>query len=226
MKRTVKKPEERRSELIACAQKLFFSEGYESTSVRDIVDEVGVAKGTFYYYFESKRAILEALVTDLATQRRVLFREIVADESLNATEKWTRAVREIGDWKLERKAGLLNILRAMQKDENVLLQHRLMTRAAQTAAPEMAKIIAQGVEEGVFETAYLAESAELVYVVRMAFADSLADIFLSPETYEDPVALVRRKVAAMQAAIERILGAAPGSLPLIGDEAVAAWFTS
>ena len=57
MTRIVKAPDVRRSELIACAQRLFYSMGYENTSVSDIVNEVGVAKGTFYYYFKSKQAI-------------------------------------------------------------------------------------------------------------------------------------------------------------------------
>lgn len=54
MTRTAKDSDERRSELIATAQQLFYSKGYESTSVSDIVKAVGVAQGTFYYYFDSK----------------------------------------------------------------------------------------------------------------------------------------------------------------------------
>lgn len=50
MARTTKEPEERRRELIACAQTLFYTKGYEGTSVSDIVNAVGVAQGTFYYY--------------------------------------------------------------------------------------------------------------------------------------------------------------------------------
>ncbi len=60
MARIARAPDERRSEPITCAQKLFYTKGYESTSVSDIVTEVGAAKGTFYHYFESKQAILEA----------------------------------------------------------------------------------------------------------------------------------------------------------------------
>ena len=45
MKRTVKDPDERRSELVTSAQQLFFSKGYENTSVSDIVGSVGVAQG-------------------------------------------------------------------------------------------------------------------------------------------------------------------------------------
>jgi hypothetical protein len=47
MTRIVKAPDERRSELIATAQQLFYTKGYERTSVSDIVKAVGVAQGTF-----------------------------------------------------------------------------------------------------------------------------------------------------------------------------------
>ena len=65
MPRVVKKPAVRRSELIRCAQEFFYTRGYESTSVNDIVTALGIAKGTFYYYFDSKLAILEAMAADL-----------------------------------------------------------------------------------------------------------------------------------------------------------------
>jgi AcrR family transcriptional regulator len=123
MARIVKKPDERRSELIACAQKLFYLKGYESTSVRDIVDEVGVAKGTFYYYFDSKTAVLEAVVDELIAQAQAILQEIVADETLAAIPKWIQAFQVVGNWKIERKDEWIALLRLLQKDENVLLQN-------------------------------------------------------------------------------------------------------
>ena len=224
MIRIVKAPDERRSELIACAQKLFYSKGYESTSVRDIVDEVGVAKGTFYYYFDSKQAILEALVAELTAQRLAHFQAIVADDALNAIQKWTRAIQVIGDWEIERKAELLALARVMLKDENVLLRHKLWTQNVQMAAPILTEIIVQGIAEGVFETAYVEEAAEIVYAISEAFSDTFAGILLNPDGYDHPVALARRKYAAVQTAIERVLGATPGSLPLADEQTLAAWF--
>ncbi len=224
MTRNVKAPDERRSELIATAQQLFYTKGYERTSVSDIAKAVGVAQGTFYYYFDSKQAILEALVAELTAQQRVLFQAIVADETLNAIKKWTRAVQVIGDWKIERKAELITLLRVMLKEENVLLQHKLRTQAVQMAASELAKIIAQGIEEGVFETAHVEEAAEIVYAISEAFSYTLAGILLNPDNYDHPAALARRKIAAVQTAIERVLGATPGSLPLADEQPRAAWF--
>ncbi len=68
MARVVKAADERRSEFIAAAQNLFYSKGYESTSVNDLISVVGVSKGAFYHYFDSKQAVLEALVDDMQSQ--------------------------------------------------------------------------------------------------------------------------------------------------------------
>ena len=55
----MKKGEQRKQELLKIAYDLFLSEGYENTSVDTIIEKAGIAKGTYYYYFESKEAMLE-----------------------------------------------------------------------------------------------------------------------------------------------------------------------
>lgn len=54
MARTVKEYDERYAEFLDVAQRLFYQKGYEQTSVQDIIREIGVAKGLFYYDSSSK----------------------------------------------------------------------------------------------------------------------------------------------------------------------------
>jgi AcrR family transcriptional regulator len=51
--------EARRTDLAACALRLWAERGFDQTSVAAIAAEAGVSKGTFYLYFESKQALLE-----------------------------------------------------------------------------------------------------------------------------------------------------------------------
>ena len=53
---------ERREQLIACAAQLFAEKGYHPTSVADIVAALGVGKGVFYWYFQSKEELLTELL--------------------------------------------------------------------------------------------------------------------------------------------------------------------
>lgn len=47
-----------REKIIAASIELFEQNGFSETSIQDIVDALGVTKGTFYYYFKSKEELL------------------------------------------------------------------------------------------------------------------------------------------------------------------------
>ena len=49
--RKMRKGERRKQELLEIAYRMFITRGYENTSVDEIIEEAGIAKGTYYYYF-------------------------------------------------------------------------------------------------------------------------------------------------------------------------------
>src|SRR3954470_825452 len=53
---------ERRQQILAHARDVFAKKGYHAAKIDDIVSAAGVARGTFYLYFEDKRAIFEEIV--------------------------------------------------------------------------------------------------------------------------------------------------------------------
>jgi AcrR family transcriptional regulator len=53
---------ERRAQILACARDVFARHGYHVATVDDIVSSAGVARGTFYLYFEDKRGVFSELV--------------------------------------------------------------------------------------------------------------------------------------------------------------------
>ena len=61
-------PTERRSQLLAAARRIFADRGYHQSGVSHIIREAGVARGTFYNYFESKRSIFTAVLEELTTE--------------------------------------------------------------------------------------------------------------------------------------------------------------
>lgn len=58
-------PTERRAQILAAAAELFGTKGYHTTSIADIIAKAGIARGTFYLYFQNKRAIFEELLDQL-----------------------------------------------------------------------------------------------------------------------------------------------------------------
>lgn len=61
----MRKGDEKRQELLAASEKLFCQQGYEKTSVQDILTATGMSKGGFYHHFASKEEVL----SDLCTRR-------------------------------------------------------------------------------------------------------------------------------------------------------------
>lgn len=66
-------PEVTRTRILDAAQRLFMAQGYEHTSIQNIVDELGdLSKGAIYHHFKSKEAILEKF--------RVLWRHSMTEQ--------------------------------------------------------------------------------------------------------------------------------------------------
>jgi len=63
----------RKAEIIEKATDLFYSKGYVGSSIRDIVDAVGITNSTVYLYFKNKDKILFDIITDIGS---VLLREL------------------------------------------------------------------------------------------------------------------------------------------------------
>ena len=68
--RVVKEAEERKNEILDVAERLFGAKGFDNTSTSDILNEIGIARGTLYYHFKSKEDILDAMI-DRMTDRLV-----------------------------------------------------------------------------------------------------------------------------------------------------------
>lgn len=221
MARIVKEYDVRRNEILDVAQQLFYQKGYEQTAIQDILGAVGIAKGTFYHYFDSKEALLAALVERMTEQVLQLVQPIVADPTLTACQKFEQLFAQAHQWKIEHKAVLLQLLSAFYQAENLRLRHTLVMAGAAQIVPVWARIIAQGVQEGVFVTAFAQETAEIVFKTLQSLSEELAMLILHPPV--DAVAILERKVLAYQQAIERLLGAEPGAFRLLDIELTKRW---
>src|SRR5256885_16974182 len=52
----------RREAFVDAAERLMQTRGYEQMSVQDVLDDLGASRGAFYHYFDSKQALLEAVL--------------------------------------------------------------------------------------------------------------------------------------------------------------------
>jgi len=71
---------ERKQQILVAAREIFAKRGYARTTVDDIALEAGVARGTFYLYFDDKRDVFEELVDAFAGQIGAAIVRIVTDD--------------------------------------------------------------------------------------------------------------------------------------------------
>lgn len=143
-----KDPEVRRAELVAAAAALFAERGVGDTAVSDIVKAASVAQGTFYLYFDSKDAIVCAVVEALIDQMVSHIEEALADPDRRAVEKleaMAAALVEINDEPFE-----VELMAVFHRPDNLPIHDRVMRSLVPRLMPHLAAIIRQGVEEGDF----------------------------------------------------------------------------
>jgi AcrR family transcriptional regulator len=58
-------PRKRHAEVLDAAARVFHAKGYEASSIQDIADEVGILKGSLYYYISSKEDVLFEMLQEV-----------------------------------------------------------------------------------------------------------------------------------------------------------------
>ena len=142
------RPDTRREELVDAAQALFAAHGVAATSVDDIVQAAGAAKGTFYLYFKSKddavTAVAERMVEGVAN--RV---EAIADtRALSPIDRLMALGRALSD--VGRDAHERDLVEVFHRPENRALHDRMTERIIAQLAPPLAGIIRDGIAANVF----------------------------------------------------------------------------
>ncbi len=88
-----KKTKQTKKKIVSAAWKLFYEQGYDHTTVDDIVEESGTSKGSFYHYFEGKDALLSSLSFLFDEKYEELMPTL--DEKLDSIEKLLYLNREL-----------------------------------------------------------------------------------------------------------------------------------
>jgi AcrR family transcriptional regulator len=215
MGRVSKDHEVRRNELLDIAQQMFFEGGYETTSVNDIIEKAGVAKGTFYHYFKSKEDLLDSLVDrwNEGTLERV--RALVTEEEMPALEKLKLFFRTIRDFKVENIDLMITLMKVLYRDENLLLRHKIFKKQIDLLVPEFVKVIKQGESEAVFETVGAEGTAEFLFQATFNFSETIVDLLLQALEKPELIATIMEKAHVYERLVERILSAESGSFRVV-----------
>jgi AcrR family transcriptional regulator len=219
--RITKPPEVRREELLTAALKLFQEVGYENTSVQMVTDYVGISKGLFYHYFESKAVLLNELVGWQAELFVAGLPRSAAEMPGGSLDKLRAIVSRATQWKLSDMRDISRTyLEVMYCDENRGLRTALLSKYTRALVPLFAEIIAEAKKEGLCQVDDPTLAAELGLALGVGLQEPFGELILG---LPDPEKLARLVVLtrAVEQGMERILGMQPGTLRLYDAEQVA-----
>jgi AcrR family transcriptional regulator len=215
----------RRNDILDVAQRLIYTKGYEQMTIQDILDELSISKGAFYHYFDSKGAVLEALIERMAVTEVVpQLTSIVRDPDMSALEKLNRYFSTAGRWKIAKKSFMLELVRVWMADENAIVRQKLYSMSIKHVTPLLTEIIRQGIQEGVLSTPYPDQMGEVIYSIVQGLGDIFGELLLSHDLKDDSLGQLDTVISAYTDALERVLGAPSGSLHLIDTGTLKEWF--
>lgn len=199
--RKSKTPESRREEILDVAGRLFERKGYASTTINDILSDIGIAKGTFYYYFKSKEEVMDALVLRKIAAQTAEVEQLANDEYLSVNEKMFSILQLLQeDGQSGSRAGLHN---------NAEMQQKLLAEMVLKLGPVIAAVIKQGKAEGMFATDYPDEVVEqLIVILGTLFDTNMLDWSTSERA---------SRARCFAATMENILGAPRGSFNFVSE---------
>ncbi|MGL4606272.1 MAG: TetR/AcrR family transcriptional regulator [Eubacteriaceae bacterium] len=204
--RVVKEPEERRNEILDAAEKLFVTKGYTKTTIINILDAIGIAKGTFYYYFKSKEAVLDAVIRRIVQVDVALAKEIAKKTEIGVIEKIFYILlaqqSKIGEVKYE-------LIQEFHESGNAEMHQKSIVETVFGITPVLTEVIEQGIQEKVFHMEYPKETVEFLLVAAEFIFDSSYFKWTPEERAE--------KVKAFIFIMERLFGAEKNSFEFMAE---------
>lgn len=165
--RQVKDHYERKNEIIDVAEVLFYSKGYESCTINDILKEVGIAKGTFYHYFSSKEDILEVVLDRIISQMMERIHSSLSSSSLNHPEKLMQVflAMRVDDIVDDQKRSDIHM------PDNALLHQKALSKMIESITPILVQIVEDGIAAKAWECKFPREYMQIFLASALTLTD-------------------------------------------------------
>ena len=161
----MKKGERRKQDLLNIAYRMFIEKGYENTSVDDIIIEAGIAKGTYYYYFESKEATLEAVI-EMMIEKAENIAKAALMNPVPIPQKLASVVYAFQPNKDE-----IVIADVLERKENIVMHDKIGKKIVEVAVPILSDIVREGIAQGIFACTNVEERVKMLLIMSQNMFD-------------------------------------------------------
>ncbi len=217
---------QRRNAILDAAQRAVVTRGYEQMAIADILGELQISSGAFYHYFDSKPALLLALVERIGNEIEEIVLPIVHDPTPGALDKLQRFFAALDQWKFAHKRLVLAYLSVWYGDENAIVRHKLYQARVKRLTPWLEEIIQQGAREGIFTTPYPDQAARMIISLFEDLGYATVELLLAEHLSPENLSRLQRILLATTDALERLLGAPSGCLQPASLEGLDQWIAT
>lgn len=190
----------KKEQILDVSLALFMEKGYDNTSISDILSKLDIARGTLYYHFESKEAIMDMIIERSAKQIVEDAEKIVLQEELTVYEKMFSLFASIS---MKRLVGGSLMIDYLNQPQNTLFHEKSNRVFMKKITPLLSGIIKEGTVEDLFDNIFPYESAETILIMIMGFVDGQYEQLNKND--------LERRVDSLLYNMERVLGAKEGS---------------
>ena len=208
----MRKGEVRHQAIIETANQLFCRKGYLETTVDDILLELGCSKGSFYHYFDSKLAVLQAICEEKVA---AAFERYKSTRVTATREKLDTLLYCMQPFRPEEEEFLLMTLRLRLRGEGLVMDGAMRQSRRQLFKPELQNVLMILNETG---AAHIARPRldDLVFEATTAYYDEMCEAVMQcVRTGESVVRPVTQVVEAARFLWERVLDMDYGTMTLI-----------
>ena len=170
--RIVKEAAERKTEILDVAEELFTQKGFDDTSTNDIINVIGIARGTLYHHFKSKEEILDAVIERMEGQLLTTAKMIATDKSIPVLQRFTKSIMALNvDTTLGKE-----VIKQVHRPQNALLHQKMQKRMMSEVVPIVGNLVSEGVELGIFNTKHPIEAAEMIMIYSNVAFDEMIEL--------------------------------------------------
>ena len=197
--RVVKEAVERKNEILDVAEELFVTQGYDKTSTNDILERVGIARGTLYYHFKSKEDILNAIIERINLSLLSRAGAIAKDTSIPIPD---RIAMTIAGLNVDSEIGN-EIIDQVHKPQNALMHQKMQKDLVERIVPIITELVREGNEQKIFNVKYPKQTVEMLILYSCIVFD---------DDYDDQKENTDERIKAFLYNMEQLFGAEEGSL--------------
>ena len=191
--RVIKDADQRKNEILDAAEHLFGTKGFDNTSTTDILNETGIARGTLYYHFKSKEELLDSMISRMTKRFVEKARKIAEQKEVPVLKRLTTMMLALnGNYSNFNQ----EILQQVHKPQNALMHQKMQNCLMSEINPLITILIREGTAQGICQTDYPEEAAEMTFL----YVNTVFDDLMEHSEEEK-----QRKIAAFIYNLERLL---------------------